>query len=234
MDKIDFQEKVLGGIFGGIAIIAAIAEMFINGIDAASIVGAIKDVFGTLIVIVLFITFIRQLPKKPKNITERLEKSIEDWGNDNAPLIFKTVGYEVAKDSAYSQGFVLLQNPRTYPQLADISPASPNWIDYAQYKSPKRLTGKFLDMPSYDTMTHSKFDVLFVMEQKHFQDMDIDNIIEDIIKAVNQKFNGKAWAARVGKSAKFTIHYNRIVTTDDIELFRDSLDFVLSLVKVVA
>ena len=47
MDKIDFQEKVLGGIFGGIAIIAAIAEMFINGIDAASVVGAIKDVFGT-------------------------------------------------------------------------------------------------------------------------------------------------------------------------------------------
>ena len=67
MDKSDFQEKVLGGIFGGIAIIAAIVEMILSGVDAASVAGAVKDVFGTLIVIVLFVTFIRQLPKKEKD-----------------------------------------------------------------------------------------------------------------------------------------------------------------------
>lgn len=67
MDKFDFEEKVWGGIFGGIAIIAALAEMFFNGISAATVAGAIKDIFGTLIVIVLFITFIRQMPKKSKD-----------------------------------------------------------------------------------------------------------------------------------------------------------------------
>ena len=66
MDKFDFEEKVWGGIFGGIAIIAALAEMFFNGINAATVAGAIKDIFGTLIVIVLFITFISQMPKKSR------------------------------------------------------------------------------------------------------------------------------------------------------------------------
>lgn len=87
MDRIDFQEKVLGGIFGGIAIIAAIAEMFINGIDAASIAGAIKDVFGTLIVIVLFITFIRQLPKKAKDFKGIFKAEMDKNITKYSPLI---------------------------------------------------------------------------------------------------------------------------------------------------
>lgn len=234
MDKIDFQEKIWGFIFGVIAIIAAISEMLVNGISAASVLGAVKDVFGTLVVVVVFYLVIKNMPKKPKNLLETLEKAIEDWGLDNAPLIFKTVGYVASKDSPYSQGFVLLQNPKSYPLLANLKSDSPNWIDYAQYKSPRKMTGKFLDMPNYETMTSSDFSVLFVMEQKHFQEMDINQIITDITNAINQKYDNKIVADRIGQSAKFTIKYNRIVTTEDIEFFRDSLDFVLSLVKVVA
>lgn len=74
MDKIDLGEKVWGFIFGVIAIIAAVLEMFANGISTASILGAIKDVFGTLVVVVVFYLVIKSLPKKPKNITEILEK----------------------------------------------------------------------------------------------------------------------------------------------------------------
>lgn len=234
MDKIDFQEKVWGFVFGVIAIIAAISEMFVSGISAASVLGAVKDVFGTLVVVVVFYLVIKNMPKKPKNLLETLEKSIDDWGLDNAPFIFKTVGYVTSEKSPYSQGFVLLQNPKSYPALANLKSDSPNWIDYAQYKSPKQLTGKFLDMPDYKTMISSDFSVLFVMTQKHFQDMDINQIVDDITKAINQKFDNRIVADRIGQSAKFTVKYNKIVTTEDIELFRESLDFVLSLVKVVA
>lgn len=234
MDKLDFQEKVWGFIFGIVAIIAAIIEMFVNGISAASIFGTIKDVFGTLVVVVVFYLVMKNMPKKPKNLVGILERDIDNWGLDNAPLIFKTEGYVAAKNSSYTQGFVLLQNPRSYPLLASLTPESANWIDYAQYKSPKRLTGKFLDMPDYQTMTESDFDVLFVMEQKHFQDMEIDEIIRNIITAVTQKFEGKIQVDRIGNSSKFTIKYSKINTVSDVEFFRDSLDFVLSLVKVVA
>ena len=43
----------------------------------------------------------KNAPKKPKNITEVLEKTIEDWGLDNAPLIFKTEGYVSAQDTGF-------------------------------------------------------------------------------------------------------------------------------------
>ena len=235
MDKIDFQEKKWGFVFGIVAIVAAIFEMITSGISVSSFFGTVKDIFGTLVVVVVFYYIMKNAPKKPKNITELLEKSIEDWGLDNSPLIFKTEGYISAQDSSYDQGFVLLQEPKSYPKLVDLAPDKPNWIDYAQYKSPKRLTGKFLDMPSYKTMTSSEFDVLFVMEQAHFKNMDnIDTIIADIIKAIEYRFAGKLKVNRIGNSSKFKLQYNKIATDQEIEDFRDSLDFVLSLVKVVA
>lgn len=236
MDKIDFQEKKWGFVFGIIAMAAAIVEMIVNGICVSSVMSAIKDVFGTLVVVVVFYYMMKNAPKKPKNITEVLEKTIEDWGLDNAPLIFKAEGYISAQDSSYEQGFVLLQEPKSYPELIDITPDKPKWIDYAQYKSPKRLTGKFLDMPAYKTMTASNFDVLFVMEQTHFKNMEnLDEIIKNIEKAVNNRhFDGIEKVNRIGNSYKLKISYKQITTDKEIEGFRDCLDFVLSLVKVIA
>ena len=106
MDKMERDEKLWGSIFGIVAILAAIVEMCINGIDAGSIAGAIKDIAGTAVVFVVLAAFINNLPKKPKNLVDILEKNVEDWGSDNAPLIFKTEGYVAAQNSAYTQGFV--------------------------------------------------------------------------------------------------------------------------------
>lgn len=100
MDKMDRDEKLWGGIFGIIAIVAAIAEMFINGIDTASVVGAIKDVSGTLVVVVLLVAFIKSLPKKPKNFRELFEADMNEIEQAYAPLIVKYVPKDTAKDSA--------------------------------------------------------------------------------------------------------------------------------------
>jgi len=59
----DSLEKVVGGIFGVIAIIAAIVEVFLADCSIESIVAGVKDVSGTLIVVVLLIAFIKD--KKP-------------------------------------------------------------------------------------------------------------------------------------------------------------------------
>lgn len=91
MDKFDFEEKVFGGIFGVVAIIAAIAEMFVNGISAASILGAIKDVFGTLVVVILLITVVKNLlPQKHKlSFEERLANALITWQQENSHMIVK-------------------------------------------------------------------------------------------------------------------------------------------------
>lgn len=236
MDKMDRDEKLWGGIFGIIAILAALTEMFINGVTASSIAGAIKDISGTLVVVVLLVTFLKSLPRKPKNLSEILEQAVEDWGNDNSPLIFKTENYVAAQNSAYTQGFVLLQNPRNYVSLANSKMDKDNadWKRYAQYGNGK-LTGKFLDMPGYRTMTQDGFDVLFVMEQSHFKNMpEIDSIVKDIVAAINSRCDGQVLAERVGASYKIRLACKRIESVQDVEAFVDTLDFVLSLVKVVA
>ena len=102
MDKMEFQEKFWGWIFGIIAIVAAIAEAIANGISVATVFAAIKDVSGTLIVAVLLITFIKQLPRKPKNLLERLENEVEEWGKKNSPLIFKAEGYVAEQGGEYA------------------------------------------------------------------------------------------------------------------------------------
>ena len=89
MDKNDLQEKIWGFVFGVIAIIAAISEMLVGGISAASVLGAVKDVFGTLVVVVVFVLVIRTLPKTPKNFREVFDKKIESVSEKYGSLIRK-------------------------------------------------------------------------------------------------------------------------------------------------
>lgn len=235
MNKDDFQEKFWGGIFIIIAIAAAIGEAFANGISLPTILGAIKDVFGNLVVVVLLVAFIKQLPRKLKNTAEILEQNVENWGSDNAPLIFKAQGYVSAKGSDYTQGFLLLQNPRSFASLSNLNPSSPDWIDYAKYGGGKKYTGKFIDLPDYKTMTENIAKVQFTMEQSHFSKMpEINNIIDDIINSINVRYKDIATASRIGTSYKFTVSFKKIVTAEDIKEFVEILDYVLSLVKVVA
>ena len=100
MDKLDFQEKVWGGIFAIVAVAAAIVEMFISGADAAAIVGAVKDIFGTLVVIVLFVTVIKSLTvKKPKNFREALNAAMEQVEKNYYPLVKKAEEKDTDKEN---------------------------------------------------------------------------------------------------------------------------------------
>lgn len=232
MDKVEFQEKFWGGIFGIIAIVAAIAEAISNGISAATVFAAIKDVSGTLIVVVLLITFIKQLPRKPKNLLARLEDEVEEWGKKNSPLIYKAEGYVAEQGGEYVQGFVLLQNPQDYMKLSNLTPESSVWSDYARYESKK--TGKFIDMPSYETMTGNNFKIRIVMKQSHFSKKEgIEEILQDIISSINSRYVNEFEAVQIGKSLSFTVSVKSITTDKEMQRFIELIDYILSLVKVV-
>lgn len=63
----DSLEKVVGGIFGVIAIAAAVYEMYLGGFDKSAFAGGLKDVAGTLITVVMLFVAIKALkPKKKK------------------------------------------------------------------------------------------------------------------------------------------------------------------------
>lgn len=129
----------------------------------------------------------------------------------------------------------MLQNPKSYVSLANnIKFDSPEWHKYAKYGN-GALTGKFLDMPEYKTMTESDHELLFVMEQDHFKksiESDYNSIIDDIITAINSR-SDKITASRVGASYKIRLSCPKIETDKDVELLVETLDFILSLIKVV-
>ena len=92
MDKIDIQEKIWGGILGMVAIIAAVIEMIANGLDFASICGMIKDVSGTLIVVIVMVAVAKLIVPKKQTATfeEKLTGELDQWIADHSNMIVRT------------------------------------------------------------------------------------------------------------------------------------------------
>ena len=60
LKKID-SEVLLGGIFGIVAVAATVGEILANGVSLATIMGATKDIAGTLVAVMVFIIAIKHL-----------------------------------------------------------------------------------------------------------------------------------------------------------------------------
>ncbi len=88
-EKVEF-ETLWSGVLGFVAVIAAVVEMVLGGIDAVSIAGAVKDIAGTLAVIMVLLVTIKQLVhKEPKNFDEVFSSEMETVSGKYFPLIKK-------------------------------------------------------------------------------------------------------------------------------------------------
>ena len=86
--EFDYFEKIGGGILGAIAIVSAILEMVFNGVSAATIAGAIKDISGTLIVVMVLLVAIKKLfPKKQKGFTNVFYEEMDSITEKYSPII---------------------------------------------------------------------------------------------------------------------------------------------------
>ena len=87
--KID-KEIFFGGIFGIIAIVAAIGEMIANGVSVATIMGATKDIAGTLVAVMVFIIAIKHLfVKKAADFDSAFYFEMEKIIKKYSPIIAK-------------------------------------------------------------------------------------------------------------------------------------------------
>lgn len=88
MNRDDFIDKIIGGIFALIAVIAAILELILGGISATSIAACFKDIFGTLAVVVLFFAVIRdKIPSR--DFRKSFDCAMIDISKKYSPLIRK-------------------------------------------------------------------------------------------------------------------------------------------------
>lgn len=82
-ERRDWIEVFIGGAFGIIAIIAAIVEYCSDGSGAFA--GCIKDIAGTLVVVVILFA---SLEIKPRNIDKVLNNALQEWVNQHSNMVF--------------------------------------------------------------------------------------------------------------------------------------------------
>lgn len=90
MRRTDFIENILGGVFAVIAVCAAVLEMVVNGVSTETVIACIKDVFGTLVVVVLFLAIIKdKIPSR--DFKKAFDRAMEDVCEKYSPLVRKEV-----------------------------------------------------------------------------------------------------------------------------------------------
>lgn len=225
MDRKDKIEIFFGGVMGIIAIAAAVIEHC----TGSNIAGCIKDVSGTLVVVAILFASIK-LPSF--GLKGKIEESVEKWGLENAPLIFKAKNFVEAKNNTASQGFKILQNQEDFTKyiVIPMKKDDEEWDKLADYGNHK--TGKFITMPSYDEMIQNDFVITVYTNQKHFEELpDFKANFSNLITACNNRY-GRI-ATQHGNQFVFDLSFKKIKNSEDIDKLIEVLDFVLSVVKVI-
>ena len=86
----DAIEKIIGGIFGVVAITAIIVEMSLGGFTSDAIAGGIKDIASTLITVVMLIVAIKALrPKEeePFSFETELKSKLSAFVSENGRML---------------------------------------------------------------------------------------------------------------------------------------------------
>lgn len=85
-------ETFWGGIFAVITAAAIITEVAMANFEPAAIAGGVKDLFGTLITIVMLLVAVRALkPKKQAtSFEERMTNALNEWISTHSNMIVKT------------------------------------------------------------------------------------------------------------------------------------------------
>ena len=119
--KID-KEILFGGIFGIIAIVATAGEMIANGISIATIFGAIKDIAGTLVAVMVFIIAVRHLfVKKAADFNGVFEAEMEKIIAKYAPIILKDGSVKGRYNIASNLDSILGKEAGAYHSMFDIN-----------------------------------------------------------------------------------------------------------------
>lgn len=86
----DAIEKIIGGIFGVIAIAAIIVEMNLGGFNYEAVAGGVKDIASTLITVVMLIVAIKALrPRKeePFSFEKELKAELDMFVSENGRML---------------------------------------------------------------------------------------------------------------------------------------------------
>ena len=228
MEKLDLKEKLWGGIFGVVAILAAFFEMYSSGVSMTTVAGAIKDIAGTMVVVVLLITVMRHyLPKKPSNLTEAFHEAMEPVVSRYSPLIKKDENSNNGKNTESENGNKSIDNPIKKSEVK-----SGVRYNLASYLSAihDNTPGEYHTFFDFDLKSEIKFIVsktVFMGRSKEEFVLQ-GKIISDIRGSIEGKFEIVSMCSSTKDGFKVTLS-REMVTNEDVKQVVDVIDRVMLL-----
>lgn len=220
MDRNDFIEKIIGGIFAVIAVMAAIAEMFINGVSASTVTAGIKDVFGTLAVVVLFLAVVKdKIPSR--DFREAFDNAMSGVCEKYKPLIRKETINSNGTDTATKQNKVEKLERTICYQMADninviFGKTCNNYPRFLEIENKETTIIKLLIRKSFFNCENYTDTLLVEISNKIKENLELK--FRDYSFAIDEKKN------------EIYINTNRLMSSNkDAQLLADFIDNVVML-----
>jgi len=202
-------ETILGGVFGIIAIVAALLEMQANGFSTLSFFGGIKDIAGTMVVVMVFLIAIRSLiPQKEKlTFEEKIIAALSDWQKSNSTLIEKSADDE----KTHKYGFSMRTDIRDFYRANPVT----------------KNVGWFVRLPiiSKESYQKQEFNIVFHLNKGTFFEGIIksDAELKEAFSKLGNMFSGfintlyKDFASASSKFDEIIVEIKPITCDDDIK-----------------
>ena len=213
-EKKDWIETFVGGAFGIVAILAAVVEYALgdNGANA----GMIKDVFGTLVVVVLLFA---AMPKRKKfDFAQYMTNALEEWMGSNANMISRTEKMPSGHENDFGMSMKTDMN--------DF---------YSNVPTTKRA-GWFVRLPEIkvENYREGKIEINFHMNEETFfgrgsgideetKKTEFDKLGKLFAGFIDRKFSGFAAAAGKGTDIKVVV-FNPVTTKEDVDMIVDLIN----------
>ena len=227
MEKLDIKEKVWGGIFGIIAVVAAIGEMIANGISTPTVLSALKDVSGTLVVVVVMVAVVSLLSTKkhPLSFEDRLKSALIEWIDEHSNMIVRTT--KLPKGHENDFGMSMTTDINRFYNNEILKSDSGNGV------------GRFMRLTEIDAKRYAKNDVsidFFINAQTYCNiadDGDGTNELSEVGKNLASYMKGSFNNITVSEPKKIddrtfilTIHFIKPIVSDK----EDNIDLIINVI----
>lgn len=191
MKKMD-KEKALAGILGIVALVCIVVQLVSGGISTSSVAGAIKDLTGIAIQILVFILAIRIVTKEnaeDPSLEDKLKTELEKWMAAHANMISSE---EVERKDGKKYRFNMKTDLKNYFDDPEAGTRS----------------GEFMTMPEIGSpeFTKETFEIQFVLNVSTFLEGKVDDddrkrAFTKIAGIITQKIKSENGVVKVLNSA---------------------------------
>jgi len=223
--KLDLETK-LGGVFGIIAVAAAILEVVLDGFSWAAIAGGIKDIAGTMVAVMVFLIAVRALLPKGKEelpFEKKLEKAINTWVQKHANMIVETS--EKTNNATQSYGLHMTTDPDKFYSIERLKSDGGSRV------------GRFVRLPRLEQSNYAveKPVITFFLNTQTFcANLDSNDKLEELLDIsakianyISNTFRNISSESKKenGSTAMIIITFDHPITTDeDIQSLLDVID----------